>query len=111
MKTAIIVRDKDQMIEVDRVLEIGGIDLGYLTTNGHLRIIERDAAFHAGNLDLYESIHYVLSKGYTFMTADEFLETPGLLDGWGKSAKKNVPMQEIAEKFGVNVENLKIKGE
>jgi len=90
MKTAIIVRDKDQMIEVDRVLEIGGIDLGYLTTNGHLRIIERDAAFHAGNLDLYESIHYVLSKGYAIMSADQFLENPKILSGWKKNWLKKM---------------------
>jgi len=44
------------------------------------------------------------------MTADQFLENPEILDGWKKSAKKEVTMQEIAEKVGVNVENLKIKG-
>ena len=112
MKTAIIVRDKEQMIEVDRVLEMGGFKIEFHTLGGHLRLITEDGGIqHIDHFGIYQAIHLVSTQGYTFMTADEFLETPGLLDGWGKSAKKNVTMQEIAEKFGVEVKDLNITGE
>ena len=111
MKTAIIVRDKDQMIEVDRVLEMGGFKIEFHTLGGHLRLItEYGFIQHADRFGIYQAIHLVSTYGYTFMTADQFLENPEILDGWKKSAKKEVTMQEIAEKVGVNVENLKIKG-
>jgi len=60
MKTAIIVKDRDQMLEVDRVLQLGEFKIEFHTPKGHLRLItEYGFIQHADRFGIYQAIHLV----------------------------------------------------
>ena len=97
-KTAIIIRDKEQNLEVKKLMDKGGLRWH----GGDPLLIDRDdtkkGSFHylrhnfwddggityAGlyGKTVYSALCYAKEEDYTIITADEFLANPKLLESW-----------------------------
>jgi len=96
-KTAIIIRDKEQNLEVKKLMDKGGlrwisgetllndmddINYGSFHSLGHNCWDDGRITYSGRCKDVYSALCQAKRKGFTIITADEFLENPKLLENW-----------------------------
>ena len=105
-KTAIIIRDKEQNLEVKKLMDKGGLvwnsgdslfewggDIAfgdfYILVHNYLR--NGKITHNREYKDVYSALCFAKEKGLTIITADEFLACPNLLENWKKPEPEPEP--------------------